>query len=59
MAEARHRKRSAKNACSDEYATFEGALKQVLSVSHSKMQSLLDKKRKAVKRPSSSRASND
>ena len=47
---------------SEEYARFTDALKRVLSVSHSEMQSRLeaDKKARASKpRPSSSRASRD
>jgi hypothetical protein len=53
---ARHPKPSAKNV-QGEYATFENALKKVLSVSHSELQSRLPK-RKRVKRSSASRAVN-
>jgi hypothetical protein len=54
---AHHLKRSAKNE-SGEYAAFEGALKKVLSVSHSEIKAKLDsEKRKRSKRASVSRAS--
>jgi len=53
---ARNPKPSAKNA-TGEYAAFEGALKQILSVPHSEIKSKLDaEKRKKAKRPSASRA---
>lgn len=48
-----HSKPSAKNETS-EYATFEDALKKVLSVPHSKMRSAIDAEKKQKK--SSSRA---
>jgi len=52
---ARHPEPSAKNA-TGEYATFESALKKVLSVPHSELKSKLDaEKRKRVK-SSASRA---
>jgi len=52
---ASHPKPSAKNE-SGEYATFENALKKVLSVSHSKIKSKLDaEKRKRLKTSSASR----
>jgi hypothetical protein len=55
---AKHSKPSAKNETS-EYATFENALKSVLSVSHSQLKTKLDaEKRKRTKKPSASRASN-
>jgi len=54
---AHHPKPSAKNA-TGEYAVFEGALKQILSVPHSEIKSKLDaEKRKKAKRSSASRAS--
>ena len=57
---ANHHKRPAKNARGDDYATFETALKQVLSVPHSEMQSRIQAdKRKRSKRVSASRAAND
>ena len=50
-----HRDHSAKNE-SGEYATFENALKKILSVPHSKIKSKLDsEKRKRIK-SSASRA---
>ena len=53
---AKHSKLPVKNE-SSEYATFENALKSVLSVSHSQIKSKLDaEKRKKVKRSSASRA---
>ncbi len=52
---ASHPKPSAKNE-SGEYATFENALKKVLSVPHSKIKSKLDaEKRKRLKASSASR----
>jgi hypothetical protein len=46
---------SAKNA--GEYATFEDALKKILSVPHSEIKSKLDaEKRKKIKKSSASRA---
>ena len=55
---AKHSKPSAKNEAS-EYATFEHALKSVLSVSHSQLKSKIDAaKRKRTKKPSASRVSN-
>jgi hypothetical protein len=57
MAEVSHRKRSAKNACGDDYATFEVALKQVLSVTHSELQSRLKADKRKIKSPSASRVS--
>jgi hypothetical protein len=49
---------SAKNE-SGEYATFEDALKKVLSVPHSKLKSKLNaEKRKKARKSSASRASN-
>jgi hypothetical protein len=55
---ASHPESSAKNE-SGEYATFEDALKKVLSVPHSKMKSkLAAEKRKKIKKSSASRASN-
>jgi hypothetical protein len=54
---ARNRCHPAKNA--DEYATFENALKQVLSVPRSTIKSKLDaEKRKKVKKPSASHVAN-
>jgi hypothetical protein len=50
---AHHPKRSAKNE-SGEYAAFEGALKQILSVSHSELKSKLKtEKRKRSKKAAS------
>jgi hypothetical protein len=50
---------SAKNE-SDEYATFETALKKVLSVPHAKIKQKLDaEKRKKIKKSSASHAAND
>lgn len=51
---------SAKNE-SDEYATFETALKKVLSVPHAKIKSKLDaeKRKRAKKKSSASHAVND
>jgi len=55
---SRHLKPSAKNV-SGEYATFENALKAILSVPHSQIKSKLDaEKRKRIKKSSASRASN-
>ena len=58
---AGHHKRPAKNARGDDYATFETALKQVLSVSHSEVQSRVqaDKRKRRTRRASVSRAAND
>jgi len=54
---ARHPRPSAKNE-SGEYATFENALKKILSVPHSEIKAKLDaEKRKRAKRASASRAS--
>jgi hypothetical protein len=55
-----HSKPSAKNETS-EYASFESALKKVLSVPRSAMLEKLnaEKKRKKSKRPSASRVSSD
>jgi hypothetical protein len=56
---ANHPKPSAKNE-SGEYATFENALKNVLSVPRSKIKSKLDaEKRKRLNSSSASRASRD
>jgi hypothetical protein len=56
---ASHPKPSAKNE-SGEYATFENALKTVLSVPHSKLKSKLNaEKRKRVKKSSASHAGAD
>jgi hypothetical protein len=56
---ARHPKPSAKNA-TGEYAAFETALKQVLSVPYSEMKSkIAAEKRKRPKRSSVSRVAND
>ena len=56
---AKHSKPSAKNETS-EYATFENALKSVLSVSHSQIKSKIDAaKRKRTKKPSASHGAND
>lgn len=53
-----HSKPSAKNATS-EYATFENALKKVLSVSHATIRAELEaEKRKKTKRSSVSHAAN-
>jgi hypothetical protein len=50
---ANHQKPSAKNA-SGEYATFETALKSVLSVTHSEIKSKINAaKRKKIKKSSS------
>jgi hypothetical protein len=55
---SRHSKPSGKNA-SSEYATFENALKTVLSVPHSKLQSKIRaQKRKKAKSSSASHAVN-
>jgi hypothetical protein len=55
---ANHSKRSGKDE-SSEYATFETALKKILSVPHSKMKSKLNaEKRKRIK-SSASRAANE
>lgn len=52
---ANHSKPSAKNE-SSEYATFENALKTVLSVPHAKIKSKLDaEKRKRIKKSYASR----
>jgi hypothetical protein len=51
-----HPKPSAKNE-SGEYATFEAALKKVLSVRHSKMKSKLDAEKRRRIRASASHAS--
>src|ERR1700688_672590 len=54
---AHHPKPSAKNA-TGEYAVFEGALKKILSVSHSEIKSKITaEKRKKVKNSSASRVS--
>jgi len=42
---------------SDEYTTFETALKKVLSVPYSEMKNKLASEKKRAKRPSASRAS--
>jgi hypothetical protein len=53
---ANHPKPSGKND-SGEYATFEGALKKILSVPHSQIKSKLDaKKRKRIKTSASREA---
>lgn len=50
---------SAKNEQGDEYATFEKALRVVLSVPHSKIKSKLKaEKRKRIKKASASRVAN-
>ncbi len=55
---ASHPKPSAKNE-SGEYATFENALKTVLSVPHSKLKSKLNaEKRKRIKKSSASHVAN-
>jgi hypothetical protein len=61
MKQTSHRKRSAKNVSGDEYVTFESALKEVLTVTHSEMQSRLkaDKRNRQPKLPSASRVSNE
>jgi len=54
---ARHPKPSAKNAAG-EYATFESALKQILSVPHSAIRTKLNaEKRKRIRKASASRVS--
>jgi hypothetical protein len=56
---ARNTKPSAKNV-SGEYATFENALKKVLSVSPAKIKSkITEGKHKRIKRPSASHVSAD
>jgi hypothetical protein len=56
---ARHPKPSAKNE-TGEYAVFENALKQVLSVPYSEMKSKISaEKRKKLKKSSASRVVND
>jgi hypothetical protein len=53
---AHHPKRPAKNA-NGEYATFEAALSQVLSVPRSEIQSRIQAEKRKPKRASASRAS--
>jgi hypothetical protein len=56
---ANHQRPSAKND-DGEYATFEKALKSILSVSHSQLKSKIDAvKRKRAKKPSASRVVNE
>jgi hypothetical protein len=53
---ARHPRPSAKNE-SGEYAAFEGALKQILSVSHSELKSKLKAEKRKRSKKAASRAS--
>jgi hypothetical protein len=54
-----HRSETSSKNETGEYATFENALKTILSVQHSEIKSKLDaEKRKRIKKASASRAAN-